>query len=78
MLDWTTSFLSDAPIIKPRANIVKLFLPGYNIQGCGGVLLLDVVVCGGGNEKEAPHTYGASDENQTNRGNSPENLNSNP
>jgi len=34
MLDWTTSFLSDAPIIKPRANIVKLFLPGYNIQRC--------------------------------------------
>jgi hypothetical protein len=62
MLDWTTSFLSDAPIIKPRASIVKLFLPGYNIQGYGGVRLLDVDVCGSENEKEAPHTYGASDE----------------
>ncbi len=32
MLDWTTSFLSDAPIIKPRVNIVKFFLPAYNIR----------------------------------------------
>jgi len=29
MLDWTTSFLSDETIIKPRLKSVKLFLSKY-------------------------------------------------
>jgi hypothetical protein len=31
MLDWTTSFLSDETIIKPREKSVKHFLGAHNI-----------------------------------------------
>ena len=42
MLDWTTSFLSDETIIKPRGKSVKQFLRPYYIQKALDLLTLDV------------------------------------
>jgi len=71
MLDWTTSFLSDAFIIRPTLlrcqtiSIATLDLVGATTGRYKRLPL--------GRRKKTPRIqYGAFDENQTNRGNSPE------
>jgi hypothetical protein len=46
MLDWTTSFLSDETIIKPREKTVKQFLRRYYIQEGLDMSALDMVFDG--------------------------------
>ena len=60
MLDWTTSFLSDETIIKPREESVKQFLWAHYIQKDAGASLLQIDVM----KEKCPAACGACDENQ--------------
>ena len=60
MLDWTTSFLSDETIIKPRRKSVKHFLDGYYIHAKPQKETLPV----GEWQENAPQFLRGIDENQ--------------
>lgn len=60
MLDWTTSFLSDETIIKPRKKSVKQFLRHHKI--CAGPVWLALAIVHA--QEKCPAFLRGIDENQ--------------
>src|SRR5260221_8477570 len=68
MLDWTTSFLSDAYIIKLTVQICQILSIGSLLVG----VALGSRSTDGGSAKNAPQVRCGAPETKPNRGNSPD------